>query len=129
MKSILFVCVENACRSQVAEAFGKVIFKNVEVISAGLKEVENINPNAVKVMKEIGISMEGQYPKLLTKEMVDKADLVITMGCIDKCPLTPKSKTIDWRLEDPKGKDLDFFRKTRDIIKQRIEELARKIDN
>jgi len=126
MKSILFVCIENACRSQMAEAIAKNIFKNIEVNSAGLNISKKINPNTIKVMNEIGIDMKGQYPKILTKELVEKADLIVTMGCIKQCPLTPKQKTINWNLEDPSGKDLDFFRKTRDKIFQLLHELKGK---
>ena len=128
-KSILFICVENACRSQMAEAFANQILEGWKIQSAGLKETPEINPNAVQVMKEIGIEMIDQYPKVLTTEMVDEADLIITMGCIDQCPIVPKEKTRDWALIDPKGKDLNFFRKTREIIKDRIQKLKIEYNN
>ena len=123
-KKILFVCIENACRSQMAEAFARKYLPNTEIISAGLQAVDEINPKAVKVMEEVGIPMEDHYPKLLTPEMVKGADLAVTMGCIEQCPLTPREITVDWDLEDPASKDLAFFRKTRDIIKKRVLKLV-----
>ena len=107
----------------MAEGFAKKILKGVEIVSAGIKPAVEINPNAVIVMEEISFSIKDQYPKVLSLEMVKGADLAVTMGCIDKCPLTPREITVDWGLEDPVGKNLEFFRKTRDEIKRRIEEL------
>ena len=115
LKKILFVCRENACRSQMAEGFAKRLLPNVEIISAGLNAVNAINPNAIQVMEEIGFSIQDQSPKLLTAKLVEGASLVVTMGCIGSCPLTPPEITVDWGLEDPAGKDPESC-KIRDMV-------------
>lgn len=124
-KTILFVCTENACRSQMAEGFFNHLNKdqNMRAISAGLKPVQEINPKAVDVMRELDIDTSQQKPKLLTIEMAEKADKIITMGCIKACPITLEEKTIDWDLEDPAGKPIEKFREVRDIIKEKINKL------
>ena len=122
MKYILFVCNENTARSQMAEGFFNYYNKNPEYngISAGLKMAEFIKPLAVEVMKEKGIDMSKQKPKLLTLDMVENAYKIYTMGCIKNCPAAPPEKTFDWKLEDPVGKPIETYRKIRDDIEQKI---------
>jgi len=124
MKKVLFVCVENACRSQIAEAFfNKLASGKAIATSAGTKPSNMVNSKAIEVMKENGIDMDKQKPKLLTQEMIQKADKLITMGCeADFCP-APYLKTEDWNIEDPSGKSIEKFREVRDKIRQKVEEL------
>lgn len=129
MKKILFVCVENACRSQMAEAFFNRMSKTARASSAGTKPTSGVNPLAVQVMKEIGIDLTNAKPKLLTLEMLDAADRVITMGCAvdDVCPGTIV-ETEDWRIEDPAGKPIEEFRRARELIKEKVEKLVRELE-
>jgi len=124
MRKILFVCVENACRSQMAETFfNKLASGKAIAMSAGTKPSNRVNSKAIKVMKENGIDMDKQKPKLLTQEMIENADKLITMGCeADFCP-APYLKTEDWKIEDPSGKSIEKFREVRDKIKQKVEKL------
>lgn len=127
-KTVLFVCVHNAGRSQMAAGFMKAIGKEkVNVLSAGSMPKDQINPVAVEVMKEVGIDISNNQPKILTTESVKESDVVITMGCGDACPIFPGKKYEDWQLEDPAGKDLETVRKIRDEIKSRIEALLSEI--
>ena len=127
MKKVAFVCVHNSCRSQMAEAFGKVLGLNVfEAYSAGTEERDQINQDAVRLMKEIGIDMElNQSSKLVTT--IPEVDIVITMGCNVDCPWLPCSHREDWGLDDPSGKPDDEFIKTRDMIKAKVEQLVERI--
>lgn len=129
MKKVAFVCVHNSCRSQMAEAFGKIIGLNVfESYSAGTEERDCINQDAVRIMKEIGVDMElGQRPKLISE--IPTVDIVITMGCNVNCPTLPCSHREDWGLEDPSGQSDEAFRFTRDTIKQKVEDLVERIRN
>lgn len=126
---LLFVCVENAGRSQMAEAFAKR--KGFEAASAGTQPAEVVNPAVVDAMAEKAFNFTLKKPKLLTVEMIDKADVVVTMGCsVEKvCPRPMlermQKKLVDWNLEDPKGKPLPEVRKIRNEIERRVEELAR----
>ncbi|AMQ17822.1 arsenate reductase ArsC [Thermococcus peptonophilus] len=126
-KLILFVCVKNSARSQMAEAFFNHFNDDLrfKAMSAGTEPAEEIDPLARKVMEEIGISLEGQYPKLYTEEMADKAYIVITMGCLDKCPYAPPEKTWDWGLDDPYGQPIEKYREVRDEIKRRVLKLIK----
>jgi len=133
MKTILFVCVHNAGRSQMAEAFVNHYAKErgVNVIgeSAGTVAGTQINPVAVEVMQELGISMEGQEPKQLTQELADKADKKITMGCgvdADACPARIFF-TEDWGLDDPKGQPVERVREIRDQVARHVERLVREL--
>ena len=127
-KTVLFVCVHNAGRSQMAAGFMQSLGKDkVNVISAGSMPKDQINPVAVEVMKEVGIDISNNQPKVLTTEQVKESDVVITMGCGDACPIFPGKRYEDWQLEDPAGKDLETVRKIRDEIKQRIEVLLSEI--
>ena len=127
MKKAAFICVHNSCRSQMAEAFGKVLGLNVfESYSAGTEERDCINQDAVRIMKQIGIDMElTQEPKLLRD--IPQVDIVITMGCNVNCPNIPCSYREDWGLEDPSGKSDEDFIYTRDIIKEKVENLVARI--
>jgi len=123
LKKILFVCVENAGRSQMAEAFANLYGKGkVAASSAGVMLVSRINPVVVEVMKEKGIDISMNKPKLLTTKMAEEADQIITMGCsVEKfCPAPLLKNVIDWRLEDPKGKPIDEVRQIRDEIEKRV---------
>jgi protein-tyrosine-phosphatase len=124
---ILFVCVENAGRSQMAEAFAKQ--RGISATSAGTVPATTVNPVIVEVMKERGIDLSSSHPKMLTMEMVNEADLVVTMGCsveeICPAPIIAKmqKKLVDWNLEDPKGKPIEKVRQIRDEIERRVAEL------
>jgi arsenate reductase len=120
---VLFVCVENAGRSQMAEAFANRYGKGKLVASsAGVVLAEMVNPVVVEVMKEKGIDISMNKPKLLTTKMVEEADLAITMGCsVEKfCPAPLLNKVVDWGLEDPKGKPIEKVREIRDEIEKRV---------
>ena len=120
---ILFVCVENAGRSQMAEAFfRKYAPESIRVISAGTIPSQQLNPLVVQVMSEIGIDMTNQKPKLLSNEMIEKSTKTVNMGCMDKesCPTLFVDDVIDWNISDPKNKSLDEVRKIRDQIKNEV---------
>ena len=122
--SVLFVCVHNAGRSQMAAAFLTSLSKGtIEVRSAGSQPADKINPSAVEAMAEVGIDMSAEVPKVLTTEAVKESDVVITMGCGDECPYFPGKRYEDWALEDPAGKGVESVRPIRDAIKGRIEDL------
>ena len=126
MKRVLFVCVENAGRSQMAEAFAKTYGKDkFDASSAGNKPAEALNPSVVKAMKEKGIDISTNKPKLLTFQMAQDADLIVTMGCNDQgiCPGPFFKPIIDWKLEDPKGKPIEKVREIRDDIERRVQKL------
>ena len=121
---VLFVCVHNAGRSQMAAGFMQALSNGkVEVLSAGSAPKDSINPIAVSAMAEIGIDISNNIPKVLTPESVQASDVVITMGCGDACPFYPGKRYEDWVLEDPAGKDIEKVRKIRDEIKNRVESL------
>ena len=123
MRKVLFVCVENAGRSQMAEAFANKYGKDkFNVSSAGNKPAEKVNPTVVEVLKEKGIDISTNKPKMLTFQMAQDADLIITMGCNDQgvCPGPFFKPTVDWKLEDPKGKSLEKVREIRDDIEKRV---------
>jgi arsenate reductase len=125
----LFVCVHNAGRSQMAAALTAALSDGrVHVRSAGSAPAETINPAVLEVMNEIGLDMSVEYPKPLTDEVVRAADVVITMGCGDACPLYPGKEYHDWEIEDPDGAPLTKVREIRDVIRSRVEELLRKLD-
>ncbi|MEU4498495.1 arsenate reductase ArsC [Streptomyces sp. NPDC023998] len=129
LASVLFVCVHNAGRSQMAAGFlAHLAGDRVEVRSAGSLPADQVNPAAVEAMKEVGIDISGQAPKVLTTEAVRASDYVITMGCGDACPIFPGKKYLDWALEDPAGKGVESVRPIRDEIKTRIEALIAEID-
>ncbi|GHG52972.1 arsenate reductase [Sinomonas cellulolyticus] len=122
--SVLFVCVHNTGRSQMAAAYlNHLSGGRIEVRSAGSEPAEQVNPAAVEAMLEEGIDIRAEKPKILTTEAVKDSDVVITMGCGDTCPVFPGKRYEDWELEDPAGKGVDSVRPIRDEIKGRIEGL------
>ena len=122
--SVLFVCVHNAGRSQMAAGFMTHLGQGrVEVLSAGSAPKDSINPVAVAAMAEVGIDISQNSPKVLTSEAVQQSDAVITMGCGDACPFYPGKRYEDWVLEDPAGQGIESVRVIRDDIKQRVETL------
>ena len=122
--SVLFVCVHNAGRSQMAAAFLTTLGEGrIEVRSAGSQPADKVNPAAVEAMAELGIDMSAEIPKVLTTEAVKESDVVITMGCGDTCPIFPGKRYEDWELEDPAGQGVESVRPIRDDIKNRIEAL------
>lgn len=124
-KQVLFVCIENSCRSQMAEAFSNLDEQNlIEAHSAGSRPSGQVNPNAVVVMAEVGYDLSTHYSKSLEDIPKIKYDYVITMGCGDECPFIPADHHEDWDLPDPKGFPLGEFRNIRDQIRARIKELA-----
>jgi len=124
MKKVLFVCVENSCRSQMADGFAKVLGKGkIESYSAGSKPSGKVNPEAIKIMQELGIDISAAKSKGFNDLPAKEFDYVVTMGCQDTCPFVPAKEHIDWQIEDPKNKGEDFFRKTRDLIKEKVEQL------
>ena len=122
--SVLFVCVHNAGRSQMAQAWvSHLACDAVEVRSAGSAPGDAVNPAAVEAMAEVGIDMSAAQPKVLTTESVQSSDVVITMGCGDACPIFPGKRYEDWALEDPAGKGVESVRPIRDQIRTRVEAL------
>ena len=122
--TVLFVCVHNAGRSQMAAGYLRQLAgERVRVFSAGSAPGESLNPAAVAVMAEEGIDIASEVPRLLSVDSVKASDVVITMGCGDACPVFPGKRYEDWELEDPAGKDLDRVRDIRDDIRRRIEKL------
>ncbi|WP_204288933.1 arsenate reductase ArsC [Microbispora amethystogenes] len=126
--SVLFVCVHNAGRSQMAAGFlSHLAGDRIEVRSAGSLPAEQVNPAAVEAMKEVGIDISDQSPKVLTPEAVQASDFVITMGCGDACPIFPGKEYLDWALDDPAGKGVEAVRPIRDEIKARVQALITEI--
>jgi len=128
LKTVLFVCVHNAARSQMAEAFfNEMTGGEHRGISAGSQPSEHVNPDAVKVMAEAGINISGRKPKRLTSEMVEGADKVVIMGCGEEvCPVVPKEME-DWQLEDPEGQPIEKIRRIRDQIKDRVRQIVEEL--
>ena len=122
--SVLFVCVHNAGRSQMAAAFLSHLTKGeVEVRSAGSMPAEVVNPAVVTALQEVGIDISKEIPKVLTTEAVKESDVVITMGCGDACPIFPGKVYLDWQLQDPAGQGVEAVRPIRDEIETRIKDL------
>lgn len=127
--TVLFVCVHNAGRSQMAAAYLLHLSEGrVEVRSAGSAPAAEVNPAVIEVMLEEGIDLREQQPKLLTPDMVRGADVVVTMGCGDACPVYPGKRYEDWPLEDPAGQGPEHVRPIRDAIRHRVEALLRGLD-
>lgn len=129
VKKVLFVCVENACRSQMAEGFanycgeGKII-----AFSAGSKPAATVNPLAVQVMKEKGIDISGAVPKSFSELPKEVFDYVVMMGCADVCPIIPAKEEISWVIPDPKKQSIDVFRKVCDLIENKVKQLLKQVD-
>ncbi len=122
--SVLFVCVHNAGRSQMAAAFLAHLARGrVDVRSAGSAPADTVNPAVVEAMSEVGVDLSGQSPKMLTTEAVRASDVVITMGCGDACPVFPGKRYLDWALDDPAGQGLAAVRPIRDEIERRVRDL------
>ena len=126
--TVLFVCIHNAGRSQMAAGYMAALSDGkVQVLSAGSEPKDQINPVAIQAMAEEGIDIANNVPKILTTEAVKDSDVVITMGCGDTCPIFPGKRYEDWELEDPAGKDITVVRRVRDDIKGRIQTLLSEI--
>ena len=130
-KVIMFVCVENAGRSQMAEGFfnQKYAPKGYRAISAGTKPASQINPLAVQAMKEIGINISNQKSKIITEDMIKNSEKSVNMGCIDRteCPMRFINNVVDWGIEDPKGKPIEKVREIRDEIERQVREIAQSL--
>ena len=128
--SVLFVCVHNAGRSQMAAGWlGSLAGDAIEVRSAGSEPADQLNPTAVEAMREVGIDITGEQPKVLTIDSVQHADVVITMGCGDACPIFPGKRYEDWDLTDPAGQPIEVVRAVRDDIRRRIEVLISELSS
>lgn len=129
MSRVLFVCLHNAGRSQISQAlFNRAAAGRHEGRSAGSTPAEHVHPEVLTVMDELALDLRGQVPKLLTREMADWADVVVTMGCGDACPYIPGKRYLDWELDDPKGQSLVAVRATREEIASRIRALVAELD-
>ena len=131
IKKILFVCVENAGRSQMAESFfRKLAPSQYQPISAGTKPVPRINPLAIEVMREVGIDIASQKSKIITEDMIRNSAKIINMGCMDKesCPIVFLNNPLDWNIEDPKGKPIEKVRQIRDQIESKVKELVASLE-
>jgi len=129
MANALFVCLHNAGRSQMSQAlFERAAEGRHEARSAGTTPGDRVHPEVIEVMSEIGIDLSGRTPRLLTTEDAEWADVVVTMGCGDKCPYIPGKRYIDWDLPDPKGQAVETVRTTREEIAQRIAGLLEDMD-
>jgi arsenate reductase (thioredoxin) len=129
MATVLFVCLHNAGRSQMSQAlFERAAAGRHTALSAGTTPAEHVHPEVVEVMSELGIDLAGRHPQLLTIELAQQADVVVTMGCSDACPYIPGKRYIDWDLPDPKGLSIDQVRAIRDDISQKVTALAAELD-
>ncbi len=121
---VLFVCLRNAGRSQMSQAlFERAADGRHTAASAGTTPAERVHPAVVEVMRELGIDLADRRPQLLTRELAEQADVVVTMGCGDQCPFIPGKRYIDWELQDPEGRPVDEVRATRDEIARRVQRL------
>jgi arsenate reductase (thioredoxin) len=126
---VLFVCLHNAGRSQMSAAlFERAAEGRHSASSAGTTPAERVHPEVVEVMREVGMDVAERVPRMLTRELAEEADVVVTMGCGDECPYIPGKRYIDWDLPDPKGRPLDEVRATRDDIARRVAELVAELD-
>ncbi|HEU4703288.1 MAG TPA: arsenate reductase ArsC [Conexibacter sp.] len=128
MATALFVCLHNAGRSQMSAAlFERAAAGRHRALSAGTTPAERVHPEVVEVMRELGVDLAERRPRLLTRELAEQADVVVTMGCGDACPYIPGKRYVDWRLPDPKGQPVEAVRATRDEIARRVAELAEEL--
>jgi arsenate reductase len=129
MTSVLFVCLHNAGRSQISQAlFERAADGRHTALSAGTTPAEHVHPVVIEAMRELGIDLAGRRPQLLTRELAEQADMVVTMGCGDACPYIPGKRYIDWNLPDPKGRPISEVRDIRDDIARRVTTLAGALD-
>jgi arsenate reductase len=127
--TVLFVCLHNAGRSQMSQAlFERAAAGRHTALSAGTTPAEHVHPEVVEVMQELDIDLSDRQPQLLTNELAEQADVIVTMGCGDACPYIPGKRYIDWDLPDPKGRPLEQVRAIRDEIEQRVGALATELD-
>src|ERR1700749_1125633 len=125
MAHVLFICLHNAGRSQISQAlFEQAAGDKHTAASAGTTPGERVHPEVVEVMRELGIDLADRAPRLLTRELAEQADVVVTMGCGDECPFIPGKRYIDWDLPDPKGRPIEEVRATRDEIGRRVRALV-----
>ena len=130
-KKILFVCVENAGRSQMAEGFFRKYHPyGFEPYSAGTQPIDTVNPLAITVMKEIGIDISNQKPKMISNYVIQQADKIVNMGCMDKesCPSMFVHNIIEWSIPDPRGKSIEEIRKIRDTIEKKVQDLCKALE-
>jgi arsenate reductase len=129
MASVLFVCLHNAGRSQMSQAlFERAADGRHTALSAGTIPAEHVHPEVIEVMRELGIDLAGRRPQLLTHELAEQADVVVTMGCGDACPYIPGKRYVDWDLPDPKGQPLQVVRAIREDIQQKVTALVAELD-
>jgi arsenate reductase (thioredoxin) len=129
MASVLFVCLHNAGRSQMSQAlFEQGVHGRHTASSAGTTPAERVHPEVITVMRELGIDLAHRTPRLLTRDLAEQADVVVTMGCGEECPYIPGKRYLDWELPDPKGRPIGEVRATRDEIRARVGELVRQLD-
>ncbi len=129
MAKVLFVCLHNAGRSQMSQAlFARAAGDRHEARSAGTSPADRVHPSVVEAMREVGVDLSGKVPAMLTMELAQWADLVVTMGCGDACPVIPGKRYIDWELTDPKDLPIADVRKIRDDIDRRVRDLAHSLD-
>lgn len=130
MASVLFVCLHNAGRSQMSQAlFERASKGRHSALSAGTTPAERVHPEVVEVMRELGVDLSDRRPRLLTRELAEQADLVVTMGCGDECPYIPGKRYLDWDLPDPKGRPVAEVRAIRDDIASRVQALVDELDD
>jgi arsenate reductase len=125
VSTVLFVCLHNAGRSQMSAAlFEREAGEEHRALSAGTTPADQVHPEVVEVMREVGIDLSERRPLLLTRELAEQAEVIVTMGCGDECPYIPGKRYLDWELPDPKGRPLEEVRATRDEIERRVKELV-----
>jgi protein-tyrosine-phosphatase len=130
VSTVLFVCLHNAGRSQICQAlFDRAAAGRHTALSAGTTPAERVHPEVVEVMRELDLDLASEKPKLLTHELADQADLVITMGCGEECPYIPGKQYIDWDLPDPKGRPINEVREIRAEIDNRVHSLVKQLDD
>jgi arsenate reductase len=129
MAHVLFVCLHNAGRSQMSQAlFERCADGRHTAASAGTTPAERVHPEVIEVMREVGVDLADRRPQLLTRELAEQADVVVTMGCGDQCPFIPGKRYIDWELQDPEGRPVDEVRATRDEIARRVQQLLTELN-
>jgi protein-tyrosine-phosphatase len=129
MATVLFVCLHNAGRSQMSQAlFERVAAGKHTALSAGTTPAERVHPEVIQVMRELDIDLSGRRPQLLTRELAEQAEIVVTMGCGDQCPYIPGKRYIDWDLPDPKDRPLAEVRATREEIATRVSDLLAELE-
>jgi len=129
MATALFVCRQNAGRSQMSAAlFERAAAGRHEALSAGTTPADSVHPEVVEVMRELGVDLSHRIPRALSRDLAERADVVVTMGCGDECPYIPGKRYVDWELADPAGRPLEEVRATRDDIARRVEDLVAQLD-